>query len=250
MTNYSNSRISAFEQCPYKYKLQYIEKIRIPREPTIEIFLGNMIHETLEKLYKDLRLRITNSKEELITFYEKKWNEKYTNNILIVKKNKTKEDYFELGRKMIIDYYDSFFPFEDTQILGLETNDFLELSDENKWYIRIDKLEKKDNTIYISDYKTSSSLKTQEEADNDRQLAMYLLWARKKYPNIKEIKLRWYMLAFNKIVESTRNQEELSAIEKRVVDKIKEIENCKEFPTNISPLCKYCLYQDFCPDYS
>ena len=27
MTVYSHSRLSTFEQCPYKYKLQYIDKV-------------------------------------------------------------------------------------------------------------------------------------------------------------------------------------------------------------------------------
>ncbi len=36
MVIYSNSRISTFEQCKYKYKLQYIEKIRVPQDTTIE----------------------------------------------------------------------------------------------------------------------------------------------------------------------------------------------------------------------
>jgi putative RecB family exonuclease len=55
MTIYSHSRLSCYEQCPRKYKLQYIDRIKIEVKETIELFLGKRVHETLKKLYHDLR---------------------------------------------------------------------------------------------------------------------------------------------------------------------------------------------------
>ena len=40
MTVYSHSRLSCFEQCPPKYKLNYIDKVETEVEEGIEAFLG------------------------------------------------------------------------------------------------------------------------------------------------------------------------------------------------------------------
>jgi len=50
MTVYSHSRLSCFEQCPQKYKLQYIDRMETEVEENIEAFLGSRVHDTLEKL--------------------------------------------------------------------------------------------------------------------------------------------------------------------------------------------------------
>ena len=49
---YSNSKLGTFDQCKYKFRLQYIERIRTGVR-SIEAFMGSMVHDTLEKLYKD-----------------------------------------------------------------------------------------------------------------------------------------------------------------------------------------------------
>lgn len=50
---YSHSRLETFENCPLKFKYQYVEKVDVPRRDSIEAFLGSRVHETLEALYKN-----------------------------------------------------------------------------------------------------------------------------------------------------------------------------------------------------
>jgi hypothetical protein len=57
-----------FEQCPQKYKFRYIEKIKTDTKETIELFLGKRVHETLKKLYQDLRYQKMSTLEELLFF--------------------------------------------------------------------------------------------------------------------------------------------------------------------------------------
>ena len=47
---YSHSRLSTFEQCPYKFKLKYIDNIESEIPQTVEAFLGSRVHETLESI--------------------------------------------------------------------------------------------------------------------------------------------------------------------------------------------------------
>jgi CRISPR/Cas system-associated exonuclease Cas4 (RecB family) len=90
-------------------------------------------------------------------------------------------------------------------------------------------------------------MKTQQEADEDRQLAMYALWVKKNFKDAITVTLKWHMLAFSKDVESKRSDKELEELEKSVIKLIKEIETTKEYPTNVTALCNYCEYQNICP---
>ena len=52
MPTYSHSRVTTFENCPYQYKLRYIDKIKPEIPTTIEAFMGGIVHQALEDLYK------------------------------------------------------------------------------------------------------------------------------------------------------------------------------------------------------
>jgi len=43
MATYSHSRVSTFENCPYKYKLQYIDRAEPEISETIELFMGKRV---------------------------------------------------------------------------------------------------------------------------------------------------------------------------------------------------------------
>ncbi|MEM4605761.1 MAG: PD-(D/E)XK nuclease family protein [Candidatus Pacearchaeota archaeon] len=250
MGEYSHSKVSCFEQCPKKYKFQYIDKIEPEIETTIEAFMGDLVHRTLEKLYREKQFQKINTKEELLDFYNKIWKEEFSEDIKIVKEEFSSENYRKMGERFISDYYDRFYPFNQLTILGIETKDKLILPDGNKWHVRIDKLayDSKGN-YYICDYKTNSKMKFQEEADSDRQLAMYSIWVKDKFKDAKSIKLVWHMLAFNKDVISERNEDQLKKLQQEVIEIIKKIENEKEFPTKPGPLCNYCEYRKICPSF-
>ncbi|MEK6867974.1 MAG: PD-(D/E)XK nuclease family protein [Nanoarchaeota archaeon] len=99
MTSYSHSKLGTFQQCKYKYKLQYIDKIKVDIPDTVETFMGKLVHKVLEKLYKDLQFQKMNSKEELLVMFEKIWKEQWSDSIVIVKQEYTQNNYKEI--KMI-----------------------------------------------------------------------------------------------------------------------------------------------------
>ncbi|MCK5158267.1 MAG: PD-(D/E)XK nuclease family protein [Candidatus Heimdallarchaeota archaeon] len=252
MATYSHSRISTFENCPYQYKLKYIDKIKVDVPTTIEAFMGDLVHQTLEKLYKDKKFMKDNSKEELIKFYKDLWEKEYSDDILIAKADQglTSENYRKMGLKFIEDYYDKYKPFDQLTILGLETQDRMTLPDGNQWHVRIDKLACDDeNNYYVCDYKTNARMKDQEEADADRQLALYSIWVKDKFKDCKSVKLIWHMLAFNKDAISERTDEQLKKLQQEVVDRIKEIESATEFPRKQTALCNYCGFKSECPSF-
>lgn len=246
---YSHSRISTFEQCKYKYKLQYIDKIKVETPTTIEAFMGDVVHRTLQKLYSELQYQKLNKLKELLDFYNQTWEKEFSESILIVKKEFTAENYRKMGENYLTLYYERYNPFDQMTILGLETEERMTLSDGNEYHVRIDKLACKGDTYYVCDYKTNSRMKDQDDVDSDRQLAMYSIWVKDKYRDAKKVVLLWHMLAFDKDVTSERNEIQLQKLMQEVVDTIKEMESCKEWPTKVSALCDYCVYKNICPSF-
>ena len=68
MKIYSHSMVSTYENCPHQFKLKYIEKPEIEKIDGIEAFLGKRVHETLEKLHKELILSKQNSQMNSLSF--------------------------------------------------------------------------------------------------------------------------------------------------------------------------------------
>ncbi len=247
MTNFSHSKLGTFQQCKFKYKLQYVDGVKSDRE-SIEIFLGKRVHETLEKLYTDLKYQKLNGKDELLAFFVVQWDKEMHENVFIIKKEYSVDNYREMGRKFISDYYDHYKPFNTLTTIGLETQDLLPLTNGDQYHIRIDRLAcDKEGTYYICDYKTNNSLKAQEELDEDKQLAMYSLWVKQTFPDAKNVKLVWYFLAFDKEMISERSQEQLIKLKAETEAIIDEIKRCIDFPTYVSSLCDYCQYEHLCP---
>ena len=248
MTTYSNSRLGTFEQCKLQYKFQYIDKLKVPQEDTIETFLGSRVHESLEKLYKDLKFQKFLSSKELLDYYNKSWKENWNDTIKINKKDYTKENYRLMGKQYLSDYYERYKPFDRGKVLGLETTDLLDLGNGYKFHIRIDRLVDMDNGIYeVHDYKTNNTLPKQEKLDEDRQLAMYSLWVKKHFKDFKKVRLVWHFVAFDKEMGSSRTASQLEDLKKDVLKKIKEIESSKDFPSNKTALCDWCKFQPNCP---
>jgi len=248
MTKYSNTRLTQFENCPYAYDLKYNQKIESPLN-TVEAFMGSRVHETLEKLYTDLQNDKMDSLEELLAYYDDRWFQEYDPEYVINSSKYSDDEQMEIVEECISLYYKSKHPFDDICIAGLETDDELQLPDGNTYSVRIDKFGFKDGIYYVCDYKTSSWMKSQSDADHDRQLGMYALWVKRKYGMGSRVKMVWHMLKFGEDVVSERSSADLENCEKQVVELISQIESCKDWRTNKGPLCDWCAYRGMCPEF-
>jgi len=157
MTIYSHSRLSTFEKCPLKYKYHYIDSITTEVE-NIEAFMGNLVHQSLQKLYADLLHSKLNSLPELLAYYNSLWKQCWHNKIRIVKQEYTQENYQQMGEKCIKNYYQHYAPFDGEKTLALEVTVKTDLGDYRSYKFRgiIDRLaQKPDGGFEIHDYKTS-----------------------------------------------------------------------------------------------
>ena len=83
--NFSYSRINTFNNCPQKYKIQYLDKISNNCN-SIEAYMGQMVHQVLENLYniEDINNRFI-SFDELMRMYNECWEKNWNDNIYISK---------------------------------------------------------------------------------------------------------------------------------------------------------------------
>lgn len=252
MATFSHSRLNSYETCQLRYKLAYIDRVKVETEDTVETFLGSRVHEALEKLYRNLQFERLLSVDEVLSFFNREWEKNWNDTIIIVKKEYSVENYRKMGERYLKDYYKRHKPFDKGKIFGLETTNTLQLDKEGKYgfYIRIDRLMDMGNGVYeVHDYKTNMSLPKQEELDKDRQLAMYSLWVREQFQDFKKVRLVWHFLAFDKEMESYRTKKQLEDLRLDVLDEIQKIEATEEFPANVTRLCHWCRYREKCPEW-
>ncbi len=248
MPIYSHSRLSAFEQCRLKFKFRYIDKIEPDFKETIESFLGKQVHKTLEWVYNnsgDLEL------DDVIKNFIESWNNELDPNIKIIKEGQTIEIFFNKGIKFLIDYFLKNSPFKDNTI-ATEKRIFINLDFEGKYRLMgfIDRVvHNRDTNIFeIHDYKTGA-IKSQNELDKDRQLALYSIAIRENFDNVEEVDLIWHFLGHNKVIKSRRTLEQLENLKKEIKELIDKIESTQDFYPKTGPLCNWCGYQSKCPAF-
>lgn len=249
MTIYSHSRLSTYKDCPLKYKLCYLDKIDRATEG-VEAFLGTIVHDTLKKCYDDAKLTKLNTVDDLLSCYDALWQKGWHDAIIITKKGLTQDHYRRLGKKMIETYHKQYAPFDSDTTIGTEMSVNFSLDDSNRYKLTgyIDRLSRADDDVFqIHDYKTSAYLPSQKDADNDRQLGLYHIGIRKKWPDIKDIRLIWHYLAFDRELVSSRSDDDISKLVADTICLIDEIEAATGFPPKESGLCDWCEYPDLCP---
>jgi putative RecB family exonuclease len=250
MPTYSHSKLETFQNCPMRYKLQYIDKVEVEEFESIEAFMGGLVHETLEKLYQDVQMTKVPTVEEMVRFFDDMWDDRWHDGIKVVKKSYGPDHYREIGRKCVADYYAEYHPFDRARTIALEHLVFFPLDGDEHYWIRgiVDRISVTGDGRYeIHDYKTSSRLMTQRAADRDRQLALYQIGIGRMWKDVEEVDLVWHYLAFGKEIRSTRTREELAGLKDEIMGLISRIESEKSFFPKETPLCNWCAYTEHCP---
>jgi len=222
---YSYSKISTYKNCPYRFKLQYIDKIRKPFEKTEALEKGHFLHYGIENYLKG------SLKENIKTY-------KFT--------IKQFEDYIDILKQVLgTDYIQN---LKNKNNLSIEEGFGIKFNDEDNDYI-LQKYNRKadiygyidlmyfneeENVIYIIDHK-SGKFRTEQDK---LQVYIYYLVALKKYKlneNTK-IKVEFFFMEHNKVIN------EILTID----DKDRIIEYIKNIIFKIEEETKYAKKDTFC----
>ena len=241
----SFSKITTFEQCPLKFKFQYIN--RFPTKTSPALLLGQTIHSSLEKFVdfshekRDLNL--------LKNLFRREWK---------LERNKLREEGdFEMDKTTEIEYgkrglimLENFF---SSEMLSepVQREQFVEasLNEDIQFLGRIDRLDKcihdGKEGFKVVDYKTG---KLNERYVDFIQLFTYA-WLMNEQ-GFKIYSSTFYYLEPNRTIEKTLSQEVFEQTQNTLIERCKPIFMALEdddFKPEKSALCPYCDYISMCP---
>lgn len=248
MTFYSHSRLKTFTQCALKYKFKYIDEIETQRE-NIEGFVGNRVHDALEKLFRDLWDGRLNSSGELKDFYAARWTETWHESVHIARPREMADDFLSYGLECIDNFYDRNYPFTQGRTVALEERiEFnLDQSGSRRFQGYIDRVASRpDGTYEIHDYKTSRSRGAPDTSDL-RQLSLYQVGLQSMRPTVTKVELVSQFLRSGEVFRCRQTRADLVRIVQDAQGVIDDIESEGRFRANVTPLCDWCEFQEICP---
>lgn len=246
--------MTAYVECPYYFKMVYIDKVPLDIKGNYHTALGNGIHKVLEDFY------VSNS--DSLDFIEKKWDEVckkgyvekngfYVQPLLndpqydYPKGEEEKKMLYNHGRKLLREYYHkNKHSFGVNKTLATELNFKIEVGKGkvvlNGYIDRIDRTP--DGKIFVVDYKTGKE-KDQMGVNEDFQLTLYAFAIRKMFGEVEGGLCLHYIKSGN-IVVSTREKSDFDKLLERVKYVKAGIESASYEPKQ-GEQCRYCLYE--CP---
>jgi len=241
----SYSAINTYQNCPLKYKLKEIDKVKEPKSK--EQIFGTLLHSTLQFIHTPGFSIPT--LEQALDYFAKHWNNSVFENEI------EERSAFSQGIDIIQRYY-SKNEIASVNIVDLESRFEIEMRNpKNPSEIHIvsgiiDRIDKTLDGYEIIDYKTTRKMPSQKKIDTDLQLSIYLKAFLQRYPkeqkNIDHITVSLYFLKHTVKLSGKRTLEQIKELDVLFFDVIHHIEN-KEFEPRVSALCNWCGYQKICP---
>ncbi|MEP7029041.1 MAG: PD-(D/E)XK nuclease family protein [Candidatus Eisenbacteria bacterium] len=256
MPTFSNSRLSAYENCPMQYRLRYVDQVPVVPRESIEAFLGKRVHEALEFLYLQVGQGYKPSLSEVLDHFRMAWDREWSEAVHIVRTGETIAGYRLIAERCLTNYYRKHDPFDRGRTVGAEVLVTYPLDPERDLHMQgyIDRLVDLGNGHYeIHDYKTSRRLPSQGDVDRDRQLALYQMAVSQQLPDVRSMRLVWHYLAHDRMLVSTRSPEQLRELRAQMIALIEMIQRAtteNNLPARVTPLCSWCEYKPVCPAWT
>ena len=261
---YSPSKLNMFTSCPKSYEFYYLDPIysvmkgdlkRLPQNIYSFFTLGKAVHNALTLFFHSLPEQRT--KDSLKEHLKETWRSEAMKN-----KNpplgqwggfetleEERQSYGE-ALKMLDNFIEML--EEDFEIEYLPTDDFYHsikdyqdlitpLSNDFDISGKFDLVARESDGLHIVDFKTGK-----REEENPFQLRFYKILAEEKFKKPVN-KASFYFLKTGNKKEFDLEKEKGEEIKAEILGKIDEIAGTENFEARPSKLCKFCLYQTFCP---
>lgn len=230
----SFSALQAFLECPHKYKLLYIDKVKFPQ--SIELAFGDLIHRTLKFFHSQETLPTL---DELLSYYKNNWPQK---NDYDFQSEEIEQNYFAAGVAILSDYYrvNASIP---QKIIDLESRFQVPIKGKDETHIltgAIDRIDQIPGGFEVIDYKTNKIVPPYSSVVKNLQLAIYRLALTNRWPNLKseDVKLSLYFLRTGEKLTIVKTKDELEETKQLILSIIEEIKTSDFMPTST----KYCRY--------
>ena len=209
--------------CPKKFDLSYIQKINL-FEPNLATERGSYVHLLLENETKKKPTKFTFN--AMLPHHQKECHQIFEN----VLESEFKR-YFEVEAEAEVSFG-----------VKLTKDGFVTCSYYDKGALFRGKI---DHVIINRYYAELLDWKTGKVSafPAPLQLVMYAIWCFLEYPEIKEIKTAFVYVEHLEEKEYIFKREHLPQLQKKVAEKLTEVERAKDYPKHETKLCEYCSYR-------
>jgi len=231
----SASQVESYESCPLKYKYNYVYKIPVPQHHALTF--GIVVHAVLKELGRLAKQGTPATVHDALELYEKFWNsegyESKQHELSQKKKGiEQLEKYLEAHPDILSLaplYFEEGFKFK---LDNITVNG------------RIDRVDRKDGLVTVTDFKTGSA-KDQKYADQDLQLSVYAIALQEVFQLHADRLVLSYMDGPTDR-HTTRGSEDLDQAKERVLAAMKGIQE-QQFAPNAGPMtCQFCPFKTIC----
>lgn len=252
---FSFTQLAAFGNCPLQYKFSHIFKI--PTFGKWTLSFGKTMHNTLHEYFVRWMERAGQSQtslfqtpeptkqegeplvslDELLNLYEKHWQDEWYIN------DTQRERYRKQGKESLKGYF-AYIKQHPPSPYALEKGFTLKWGDVILKG-RIDRMDTIDGGIEIIDYKTGSPKSADKLSAQDKeQLLLYQIACRDVF-GLEPKQLTYHYLQDNSQISFLGTDEELLAVQERVVERVQAIRN-SEFEATPGYQCRFCDFSDIC----
>jgi RecB family exonuclease len=234
---YSPTKISAFVECPLKYKFLYVEKIgRFYYKPNPWNSFGGTLHRVLETLHRPGAESLT--VDELLVSYNEMWNG-------VGYSSEEEEARFRAEGERILRLYHANPASSDAKVVLTEKQVKWEMGD---FVIagRLDRLdEHPDGALEIIDYKSHLVSTTEEDVRNSIAMSMYQVIVAHLYPG-RRVFASIHCLAGGIKISAELSTRERDEVEARTRTTASTIATAEEYPPKQSERCPKCDFHRLC----
>ena len=245
MRYYSHSGLSAFEQCPYRYKLAYVDRVKTGEE-SIACLRGSAAHFGIEWIYEQMLGGTTPTLGQALDVTRHWWRDQMHDGLLNPSEDMTPDDYLAQAEACIRNYYARYEPFDQDKTLAIEKRIKVGLDPRHGIVGYADRVVRRNGHYEIHDYKTGARKGRHKDIFDNRQLALYAMGIRAEYPDAATIKLVWHYVQIDAVHEAAHSADEYEKLRQATLRLIEKIETARTFPRRSGWLCKWCDYATIC----
>lgn len=272
LPEYSHSRIECYLNCPYQFKLKYVDEKSVA-DTTLALACGSICHKVLE--LKGINLKL-NPNEPI----------RYDILLNILEEGCDDDEHYLIGRQEIKKKYweeyntkdsenrtynDKFETFIRILKTEMEDSDWQPFAFEkefhfvykNRIHIKgfIDRIDRRGNELRVVDYKTSKKVYDEAKNKTSQQFALYNMALLIMYGQLAADNLyRFIFLDAEQHALSKGWEERIIRKLDKTLDQIDENQVSGIYPPKATPLCYYCsfcrnnpqatIYKNECDYYS
>ena len=231
----SHSSISTYDECPHKFKQQYI--VRVPKKPKYFFSFGQSLHSTMEFFYAESK---PPTLEALMAAYDIRWiDEGY-------RCTKHMAECYAEGRDLTKKFWEKHAPTYK-QPLQVELKFKLKVGGVLMTG-KIDRIDKKKDGLLVLDYKTGKMFDTKRIL-TDEQLTLYQIATEATLKQKVDTLALYHLPTLCAIGARRRKPALVKALETKI-RKVAKLITEEKYPTKPDETrCKWCDHRDSCPEH-